>query len=359
MQGAYCITTRTRSTSLGFSLVPPSRNAYTCKTFHIPKAGHLQPPLPTDIYFYIRASPSSLSSSSSCSVSSLVQWTSKLSPVHPRRLRGMTSESPYVIKHADVYSSANDTPQLFLFHAQVLACYIPMLHCVTTSPFYLSSTLCSLFTNYSNLRWTLIPSRTSATLVTLPQPLSKSIRSLPCMQSPNGLCSGMSTDHMLCLPQYTDSPPQTDIEVTGSIFSAILSAFLHPLRAPHGDVRPGYRGCSHKAHPMGLNLTPTRALVSQIHEPNRALHIRRPRSGSPCSGRRHPTAALCLIERGCDPISAIPGRLVDLIDSGRINLANIRYLVFDEADCMLDMCVKPQFRRFVQGDDLPNVQFSI
>lgn len=62
------------------------------------------------------------------------------------------------------------------------------------------------------------------------------------------------------------------------------------------------------------------------------------------------------IERGCDLLSATPGRLVDLIERGRISLSNIRYLVLDEADRMLDMGFEPQIRRIVQGEDMPGVQ---
>jgi ATP-dependent RNA helicase DDX3X len=59
------------------------------------------------------------------------------------------------------------------------------------------------------------------------------------------------------------------------------------------------------------------------------------------------------IERGCDLLTATPGRLVDLIERGRISLANIQYLVLDEADRMLDMGFEPQIRRIVQGEDMP------
>ena len=61
------------------------------------------------------------------------------------------------------------------------------------------------------------------------------------------------------------------------------------------------------------------------------------------------------IERGCDLLSATPGRLVDLIERNRISLANIQYLVLDEADRMLDMGFEPQIRRIVQGEDMPGV----
>lgn len=60
------------------------------------------------------------------------------------------------------------------------------------------------------------------------------------------------------------------------------------------------------------------------------------------------------IERGCDLLTATPGRLVDLIERGRISLANIKYLVLDEADRMLDMGFEPQIRRIVQGEDMPD-----
>lgn len=116
----------------------------------------------------------------------------------------------------------------------------------------------------------------------------------------------------------------------------------------------GYR--TRKAYPTALILAPTRELVSQIHEEARKFCYRSWVRPAVVYGGADINQQLRLIERGCDLLSATPGRLVDLIERGRISLANIRYLVLDEADRMLDMGFEPQIRRIVQGEDMPGVQ---
>ena len=56
---------------------------------------------------------------------------------------------------------------------------------------------------------------------------------------------------------------------------------------------------------------------------------------------------MAALSRGVDILVATPGRLLDLLQQGRVNLASVTVLVLDEADRMLDMGFLPDVRRIV------------
>jgi len=150
---------------------------------------------------------------------------------------------------------------------------------------------------------------------------------------------------------------QTGSGKTGGFLFPILSqAYIHgpsSVATPQGSGM-GYR--SRKAMPTSLILAPTRELVSQIFDESRKFAYRSWVRPCVVYGGADIGSQLRSMERGCDLLVATPGRLVDLIERGRISLANIKYLVLDEADRMLDMGFEPQIRRIVEGEDMPNVQ---
>ncbi|POS83150.1 DEAD-domain-containing protein [Erysiphe pulchra] len=149
---------------------------------------------------------------------------------------------------------------------------------------------------------------------------------------------------------------QTGSGKTGGFLFPILSqAFINgPSAVPVGAG--GNYGRQRKAYPTSLILAPTRELVSQIFEESRKFAYRSWVRPCVVYGGADIGSQLRQIERGCDLLVATPGRLVDLIERGRISLQNIKYLVLDEADRMLDMGFEPQIRRIVEQEDMPGVQ---
>jgi len=53
------------------------------------------------------------------------------------------------------------------------------------------------------------------------------------------------------------------------------------------------------------------------------------------------------VDERCQLLVATPGRLIDLISRRKLFLKNVRFLVLDEADRLLDMGFEPQIRQLV------------
>ncbi len=100
--------------------------------------------------------------------------------------------------------------------------------------------------------------------------------------------------------------------------------------------------------PRSLILEPTRELAAQVAE-NFEIY-----------GKRHKLSMALLIggvsfveqneklDRGVDVLIATPGRLLDQFERGKILLADIKVLVVDEADRMLDMGFIPDVERIIK-----------
>lgn len=97
-----------------------------------------------------------------------------------------------------------------------------------------------------------------------------------------------------------------------------------------------------------LILAPTRELAEQIHESAVQLgKFTRIRSMTAYGGvGKGPQIAA--LKRGTEILVACPGRLLDLIGEGHVNLRNLDVLVLDEADQMCDMGFLPDIRRILK-----------
>lgn len=97
-----------------------------------------------------------------------------------------------------------------------------------------------------------------------------------------------------------------------------------------------------------LVLVPTRELAVQVEEEAKVLL-----SGvNFCVGSFYGgvgyTNQVNLLKKGVDIIVGTPGRVIDLQESGAMDLSSVGYLVIDEADRMFDMGFYPELRKLIK-----------
>ena len=111
------------------------------------------------------------------------------------------------------------------------------------------------------------------------------------------------------------------------------SAQAARARGERGD-RPRFK----PAQPKMLVLTPTRELALQVTEATDkyGTFMRRIKAVSILGGMPYPKQ-MQLLSRNPEILVATPGRLIDHMDSGKIDFSQLEILVLDEADRMLDM----------------------
>jgi ATP-dependent RNA helicase RhlE len=96
-----------------------------------------------------------------------------------------------------------------------------------------------------------------------------------------------------------------------------------------------------------LVLAPTRELAAQIGERARAYGQRLGMRHAIVFGGVGIRPQIAALARGVDLLIATPGRLLDLIGQGRVQLGQVAHLVLDEADRMLDMGFIRDVRKIV------------
>ena len=119
-----------------------------------------------------------------------------------------------------------------------------------------------------------------------------------------------------------------------------------------GDMRPTRPG-----RPQALVLAPTRELAIQIGDSMRVYgkHLKL-RTVLVFGGVNQQTQVRDM-RRGAHILVATPGRLLDLMQQGHIQLGDLEVFVLDEADRMLDMGFLPDIQRVISK--LPNDRQSL
>uniref|UniRef100_A0A668AFI6 RNA helicase n=1 Tax=Myripristis murdjan TaxID=586833 RepID=A0A668AFI6_9TELE len=157
-----------------------------------------------------------------------------------------------------------------------------------------------------------------------------------------------------------------DLMACAQTGSGKTAAFLLPVLSQiytdgPGDALQAAKNSGHengkygrrKQYPISLVLAPTRELALQIYDEARKFAYRSRVRPCVVYGGADIGQQIRDLERGCHLLVATPGRLVDMMERGKIGLDYCNYLVLDEADRMLDMGFEPQIRRIVEQDTMP------
>jgi ATP-dependent RNA helicase RhlE len=122
------------------------------------------------------------------------------------------------------------------------------------------------------------------------------------------------------------------------------AAFTLPILTKLAAHSPGQRRGT-----KVLVIAPTRELVVQIEENVRAYAKHLPLTVATVFGGVGEQPQIRALRSGTDVVVACPGRLLDLMGQRCADFSQLKFLVLDEADRMLDMGFLPSIRKIVQA----------
>lgn len=100
--------------------------------------------------------------------------------------------------------------------------------------------------------------------------------------------------------------------------------------------------------PRALIFAPTKELVMQIEQNCREMAKYTDLRFAALYGGVGPKTQIEVLQQGVDVIVATPGRFLDIYQRGEINTKQVKTLVLDEADKMMDMGFMPQIRKILE-----------
>jgi superfamily II DNA/RNA helicase len=127
---------------------------------------------------------------------------------------------------------------------------------------------------------------------------------------------------LLSLPSHT------------ATYVALKDAVPAHIRFPVAVERP-----TASRPPVVLILEPTRELAAQTHQAllEFSLHLKDPSLNILLvTGGQDAKLAVAQLRAGVDVVTATPGRLLDMVEAGHIDLSFVRFFVLDEADELLN-----------------------
>lgn len=108
---------------------------------------------------------------------------------------------------------------------------------------------------------------------------------------------------------------------------------------------------------LSLIVSPTRELALQIDESIKAYGKYTSIRNTVIYGGVNQSRQVRALQKGVDILTATPGRLLDLIQQGYVDLSQVKFFVLDEADRMLDMGFINDIRKII--DFIPRKRQSL
>ncbi|GIG26310.1 DNA helicase [Cellulomonas denverensis] len=119
---------------------------------------------------------------------------------------------------------------------------------------------------------------------------------------------------------------------------------LHRVVAPGED---GWDVQPHQGKPQALVIVPTRELAVQVAGDLETASKRRSVRIALLYGGRAYEPQIEMLQRGVEVVVGTPGRMIDLMNQGHLDLSAVRCVVLDEADEMLDLGFLPDVEKLL------------
>ncbi|NXN98720.1 DDX4 helicase, partial [Rhinopomastus cyanomelas] len=144
-----------------------------------------------------------------------------------------------------------------------------------------------------------------------------------------------------------------DLMACAQTGSGKTAAFLVPVVALM--MRDGVTSSSFKEQqgPECIIVAPTRELINQIFQEARKFVYGTCIRPAVIYGGTKTCYSINQIMQGCNILCATPGRLLDIVGRDKVSLNNVKYLVLDEADHMLDMGFELAMKKLISLLSVP------
>jgi superfamily II DNA/RNA helicase len=139
------------------------------------------------------------------------------------------------------------------------------------------------------------------------------------------------------IPQILEKKDLMVMSKTGSGKTAVFGVSMLEM------IDPNQEG------PQGLILTPTRELAVQVDSDLKQMAKYLPHKTTAVYGQHSMNAEITVLKKGVTIVTGTPGRVYDHIQHGNLVTKNIRFLVLDEADRMLDMGFIDQVEKIIRS----------